>query len=91
MQFARSGASGLQQKAALEAAPRVDGVLARIECRVADLHLAGDHTIIIGEIVSAEIADAFPLVFQKSSFGRFVPDCQLSGQEAWHILVDMWS
>lgn len=91
MQFARSGASGLQQKAASDTAPRVDGVLARIECRVADLHVAGDHTVIIGEIDSADIADTFPLVFQKSSFGRFVPNSELSGQEAWHILVDMWS
>ncbi|MGB3627293.1 MAG: flavin reductase family protein [Henriciella sp.] len=93
MQFARSGASGLVQRGdgASELTPKIDGALARVECRVADLHVAGDHTIIIGEIREAEIVEAAPLVFQKSRFGHFTPASQLSGQEAWHILVDMWS
>lgn len=93
IKFARSGASSLQHKeqVASGTSPRIEGVLARIECRVADLHVAGDHTVIFGEIDCAEIAGSFPLVFQKSFFGRFVPASQQSGQEAWQILVDMWA
>lgn len=93
MQFARSGASALERDGAAHCgpAPKIEEVLARIECRVADLHIAGDHTIIIGEIVKAEMVETPPLVFQRSRFGRFVPANQLSGQEAWHLLVDMWA
>ena len=93
MTFARSGASGLpcRDQAGAAAPPGIDGALARIDCRVADLHPAGDHTLIIGGFDSAEITEASPLVFQKSSFGRFVPASQMQGPEAWHVLVDMWS
>lgn len=93
MTFARSGSSILQyrEESGSGAPPRIDGVLARIECRVVDRHAAGDHTVIFGEIDNAEIAEERPLVFQKSAFGKFVPASQLSEQEAWHMLVDMWS
>lgn len=93
MEFARSGASSLQLRGqgGRGGTPKIDDVLARIECHVTGLHVAGDHTVIFGEIDGAEIAEVFPLVFQKSSFGRFVPASKTSSQEAWHILVDMWS
>lgn len=93
MTFARSGASDLlrRDQAGSAAPPKIDGALARIDCRVADLHPAGDHTLIIGGVDSSEIAEVSPLVFQKSSFGRFVPANQAHGSEAWHVLVDMWS
>lgn len=93
MQFARSGASGLPGKspAALDTAPSIAGALARIACRVSGLYPAGDHMVIFGEIDRAEFTDRAPLVFQGSAFGRFVPGGPPGGQEAWRILVDMWS
>ncbi|MCA8900592.1 MAG: flavin reductase family protein [Hyphomonas sp.] len=93
LDFARSGASGLARLPEDRHAPppHIDGAVARIECHVANLCMAGDHTIIIGEVVSTGTMDAPPLVFQKSRFGRFVPSQKLSGEESWHILMDMWS
>lgn len=92
-EFARSGAYSLPHRDDNTPgfAPRIEGVLARMECRVAALHLAGDHTVIIGGITGTEVTDSPPLVFHKSTFGRFEPAGKAGGQEAWHSLVDMWS
>lgn len=35
----------------------LEGALATIESQTADTHAAGDHTIVVGEVVSVEIAD----------------------------------
>lgn len=35
----------------------LDGALATIECRTADVHLAGDHDIVVGEVVDLAVAD----------------------------------
>lgn len=93
LEFARSGASGLapQPEGGDAPPPQIDGAVARIECHVADLCLAGDHTVILAEVVFAGTRDVPPLVFQKSRFGRFVPSQNLGGEESWHILMDMWS
>ena len=44
-------------------APVLDKALSFIECEVAHIHEAGDHSIVIGEVVSAEVrSDEHPLV-----------------------------
>lgn len=53
--------------------PRVDGALARLQCRVHAMHEAGDHVIIIGAIEAAEGKAGAPLLFYSSKFGRFAP------------------
>ena len=44
-------------------APVLDKALSFIECEVAHIHEAGDHSIVIGEVVNAEVrSDEHPLV-----------------------------
>ncbi|MFZ0887318.1 MAG: flavin reductase family protein [Candidatus Binataceae bacterium] len=48
--------------------PVLDGALAHLECRVVDAHDAGDHTIYIGEIESAETREGKPLLFYRGGY-----------------------
>jgi len=49
-------------------APIIEGALAHIECRVVAAHDAGDHTIYVGEVDSAEAADGRPLLFFRGRY-----------------------
>lgn len=44
-------------------APLLDGVLGWLECRTTHRVDAGDHTVFIGEVVSADSRDGRPLVY----------------------------
>ena len=46
----------------------LSGALAHIECRVVAAHDAGDHTIYVGEVDSAEAADGRPLLFFRGRY-----------------------
>ncbi|CUW98090.1 flavin reductase family protein [Agrobacterium genomosp. 2] len=54
-----------------EGVPVIPGTLARFECRQAAAHDAGDHTIIVGEVLRAAHRDGDPLCFSGGAFGRF--------------------
>jgi len=47
------------KKASKVKAPLIDECLAHLECRLEDSHEEGDHTIFIGEIISACAAESF--------------------------------
>ena len=58
----------------LTGVPKLDGVLAFIECSIEDEHDAGDHTIVVGRVqdcvrVQGESA---PLLYFRSAYGSFV-------------------
>ena len=48
----------------------VDGSLAQMDCKVVTEHVAGDHTIFIGEVEEINVADGRPLLFFQGSFSR---------------------
>lgn len=52
--------------------PCLPGALASVACRVSALHPAGDHTIVVGEVLSIADAqrDGAPLVFFRGSYSR---------------------
>jgi len=54
-------------------APILDEALAWVDCRVHRSVPAGDHTIVIGEVVAAEAREASPLVYYRGGYGRFTP------------------
>ena len=64
-QFARSGVDrfvGVQVLAGPAAAvPLIDGALAHIECRPHARHDAGDHTLLLGHVLSASVTPLRPL------------------------------
>jgi flavin reductase (DIM6/NTAB) family NADH-FMN oxidoreductase RutF len=50
--------------------PILEGVLGVVECRVVDVHEAGDHTIYLGEVVSLDASDGDPLLFFRGKYRR---------------------
>ncbi len=53
--------------------PILAGSLAHVECRVHERHVAGDHTIIVGEVMHGATTDGEPLLYYRGKYGRFAP------------------
>jgi 3-hydroxy-9,10-secoandrosta-1,3,5(10)-triene-9,17-dione monooxygenase reductase component len=63
---------GLGWTPAPSGAPRLDGVLAWIDCGIEAIHDAGDHEICIGRVEALAVErEGCPLVFYRSGYGRF--------------------
>lgn len=75
--FARLDADrffGIGWRPSRSGAPRLDGVLAWIDCDVEDEHPAGDHVIVVGRVRDLGVAgQGGPLVFYRGGYGRFSP------------------
>ncbi len=54
--------------------PLIDGASASLECGVHSRADGGDHTILIGEVLSADTSGSEPLLHFNRAFGRFVED-----------------
>lgn len=65
---------GLELTFSPEGLPLLPGCLAHICCRVHDIHCAGDHDIILGEVDAMEEVGGDPLVFFRGGFGAFQPE-----------------
>ncbi|MEA2271368.1 MAG: flavin reductase [Solirubrobacteraceae bacterium] len=51
--------------------PRIDGVAAFLDCRLAETHESGDHLIFIGEVLALDVdASIEPLLFHGSRYRR---------------------
>jgi len=70
--------------------PHIAAALCRLDCRVHSVLPAGDHWIIVGEVVSATRREGAPLVFHASRFGRFTPDLGPDAAHAWKSLHGEW-
>jgi flavin reductase (DIM6/NTAB) family NADH-FMN oxidoreductase RutF len=55
-------------------APLIDGVVAHLDCRLAQSYTVGDHEIFIGEVVALHVdPDAEPLCFHGGGYRLFQP------------------
>ena len=52
--------------------PRLAGAAAWIECELNSVGPGGDHTMVIGRILSAETTTASPMVYCRRSFGSHI-------------------
>lgn len=50
--------------------PLLEDVLCQVACLVKDLHPAGDHTIVVGEVLSASLYPGEPLIFFRGDYTR---------------------
>lgn len=60
--------------AAPSGSPRLDGVLAWIDCRIERVVEAGDHYLVMGEVIALDTdtdVGGGPLLFFKGGYGRF--------------------
>ena len=47
----------------------IDGAVTHLECAIVARHVAGDHTIVVGEVHAASaVEDGHPLVYQRGAF-----------------------
>jgi flavin reductase (DIM6/NTAB) family NADH-FMN oxidoreductase RutF len=54
---------GIEWHAAISGTPLLDGALAHLECSVVRTFEAGDHSILIGEVLRAGYREGRPLVY----------------------------
>jgi 3-hydroxy-9,10-secoandrosta-1,3,5(10)-triene-9,17-dione monooxygenase reductase component len=53
--------------------PALDDAVAWIECRIREEHEAGDHTIVVADVLAVEAVDGrAPLVFHRGRYGTFL-------------------
>jgi len=64
---------GVAYTAGVTGAPVLDQALAWMECRVTNAIPAGDHTIIVGEVIEGDARKGHPLVYYRGGYGRFDP------------------
>ena len=53
--------------------PLVAGSLVQIECLTSQIHISGDHAIVVGLVEAARTRDGEPLLYFARGFGTFVP------------------
>jgi flavin reductase (DIM6/NTAB) family NADH-FMN oxidoreductase RutF len=51
--------------------PLVDGAIVHLECSHHAAHPAGDHTILVGEVVTTHVSPGRPLLRYRRHFGAF--------------------
>jgi len=52
--------------------PLIDGALAFVDCRIAQVIESGDHSIVIGDVDELDVLhEGRPLVFFRGGYGRF--------------------
>ncbi len=74
--FARSGADKFAMvdwAPGKNGAPRLDGALAYVECRLLLAHDAGDHELVLGAVQDVDSTAGAPLVFYRGRFVRLAP------------------
>lgn len=53
--------------------PLLEDALVHIACHVVASHVAGDHTIFLGEVEGVEVFDGEPLVYFRGGYRRVAP------------------
>jgi flavin reductase (DIM6/NTAB) family NADH-FMN oxidoreductase RutF len=60
--------SGVSWRKGATSSPVIDGVIAVLECSTVQMLDAGDHRVLIGEVVAVEVGEGRPLVFFGSDY-----------------------
>jgi len=85
-QFAASGTdkfAGLSWTPTPTNSPRLEGVVAWIDCEIADVIDAGDHYIVLGRVRDLDVTNAeLPLLFFQGGYGSFRPSTIVASPEA---------
>jgi len=53
--------------------PLLEDVLCQVACRLHATHVAGDHTIVVGEVLSVSLFPGQPLLFFRGRYTRLAP------------------
>lgn len=55
--------------------PLLNDATTQLECVVRQRIEAGDHIVVLGEVIAAEVTDAPPLVYAQRNFHKIGADC----------------
>jgi flavin reductase (DIM6/NTAB) family NADH-FMN oxidoreductase RutF len=61
---------GVDLREAVTGSPILSRALAWMDCRVTEVHEAGDHSIVVGEVVASDARDGNPLLFFRGKYHR---------------------
>jgi flavin reductase ActVB len=76
-QFARSGIDRFRDVPLRDGCvPLIGGALASLDCRRYGQHDAGDHTILLGEVLETFLGPGRPLVHHARRFGAFAEEAR---------------
>lgn len=65
---------GVDYRTEVTGSPVLDRASAWLDCRIAQLHDAGDHTIVVGEVLGCDAEDGVePLVYHSGTYRSLVP------------------
>jgi flavin reductase (DIM6/NTAB) family NADH-FMN oxidoreductase RutF len=59
---------GVELEESATGSPILAHALAWMDCRVSQIHQAGDHSIVVGEVLSCDAREGKPLVFFRGEF-----------------------
>ena len=62
--------NGVEFRAGASGSPVLPDALAWLDCSIRAVHTAGDHSIMVGEVLGCGAGDGDPLVFFRSEYGR---------------------
>ena len=62
--------AGVKFRDSSSGSPVLPDALAWLDCRVQAVHPAGDHSIVVGEVLGCGAGEGDPLVFFRSEYGR---------------------
>jgi flavin reductase (DIM6/NTAB) family NADH-FMN oxidoreductase RutF len=65
---------GVSTRDGVTGAPLIAGAVATIECRVVSAYPGGDHTIFVGEVVSATTSEGGPLLYYRGRYANLHQD-----------------
>jgi len=75
--FARTGGekfAGVAWHAApIGGGPVIEGCLVWVDCRLVAIHDAGDHELVIGEVLDLGVGEGEPLLFYNAAFASIAP------------------
>ena len=61
---------GVDLREAVTGSPILSRALAWMDCRVTEVYVAGDHSIVVGEVVASDARDGNPLLFFRGKYHR---------------------
>ena len=70
--------------------PHLSEALCRFDCSVHARHPAGDHLIVVGQVLSVTRQEGTPLVFSCGRFGSFQTDRGIPPIDSWKDWQGEW-
>jgi 3-hydroxy-9,10-secoandrosta-1,3,5(10)-triene-9,17-dione monooxygenase reductase component len=76
---------GLAWEESPHGTPVIEGVLLRVECAVQDVHVAGDHDVVIGRVIGLDVPghEREPMIFFRGKLGLGADEPPVVMPEPW--------